>query len=98
MLNTPCTFLPAVISFSIKNEFLLKNGYGKFILRDILSNNLDHEIAWSRNKIGFYTGIENIFDINDKKFKKKLFQSKKINSLINKDEIEKLLKSKKKII
>lgn len=85
------------ISFSIKNEFLLKNGYGKFILRDILSNNLDHEIAWSRNKIGFYTGIENIFDINDKKFKKKLFQSKKINSLINKEEIEKLLKSKKKL-
>ena len=85
------------ISFSTKNEFLLKNGYGKFVLRDILSNILDYEIAWSRNKVGFYTGIENIFNTNDKNFKKKLFQSKKINSLINKEEVEKLLNSKKKL-
>ena len=41
-----------------------------------------------------YTGIENIFNTNDK-ILKKIIQSKKINSLINKEEVEKLLNSKK---
>ena len=77
------------LSFSIKNDHLIKNGYGKFVLRDILSNYLNKKIAWSRNKVGFFTDIKNIFDIKDKNFKKLLFQSKKINSLVNIKEVEK---------
>ena len=85
------------LSFSIKNDHLIKNGYGKFVLRDILSNYLNKKIAWSRNKVGFFTDIKNIFDIKDKNFKKLLFQSKKINSLVNIKEVEKILNQNKKL-
>ena len=85
------------LSFSSPNDYLLRNGYGKYILRDVTSKLIHKKISWSRNKVGFYTDIKNIFNTSSKKFKKKLFQSKKINSFINKKEIEKLLNSKKKI-
>ena len=66
------------LSFSIKNDHLIKNGYGKFVLRDILSNYLNKKIAWSRNKVGFFTDIKNIFDIKDKILRSYYFKVKKL--------------------
>ena len=85
------------LSFSCRNEYLLRNGYGKFILRDILSEFSHEDVAWSKNKIGFYTDFRNVFDVNDKFFKKELFRSKRINKFLNKDKIIEFLNSKKRL-
>ena len=85
------------ISFQSKNEYFLKNGFGKYLLRDISTSYIDNQISWSRNKIGFYSDLKNIFDVGSKSFRQKLFQSKKINSYLNKQKIINLLDSGKKL-
>lgn len=40
---------------SLPEEYLIKSGYGKFILRDLNSKYLPKEVAWDRKKIGFAT-------------------------------------------
>ena len=85
------------ISFQSKNEYFLKNGYGKYLLRDISTNLIDNQISWSRNKVGFYSDFKNIFNIRSKSFRQKLFQSKKINSFLDKKKIINLLDSDKKL-
>ncbi len=85
------------LTLSSQNEYLLKDGYGKFILRDILSEFSHKDIAWSKNKIGFYSDFKNIFDVKDKVFRRELFKSKRINKFLNKERIIKLLNSKKRL-
>lgn len=85
------------ISFQSKNEYFLNNGFGKYLLRDISTSYIDNQISWSRNKIGFYSDLKNIFDIDSKSFRQKLFQSKKINSYLDKQKIINLLDSGKKL-
>jgi len=85
------------ISFQSKNEYFLKNGFGKYLLRDISTSFIDNQISWSRNKVGFYSDLKNIFDVGSKSFRQKLFQSKKINSFLDKQKIINLLDSDKKL-
>ena len=78
-------------SNSISDEYLIRDGFGKAILRDALSDFLPESIINFREKIGFNANINKLFDINSKKFKDQLFQSNYINSLINVNQVNKLL-------
>lgn len=78
-------------SNSISDECLIRNGFGKAILRDALSEFLPESIINFREKIGFYANINKLFHTNSKKFKDQLFQSNYINSLINVNQVNKLL-------
>jgi asparagine synthase (glutamine-hydrolysing) len=42
-------------ALSLPDDFLIKYGFGKYILRDLNSKFLPEEISWNRNKIGFAT-------------------------------------------
>ena len=39
--------------FSVPEEYLLKNGYTKFLLRYAMKDKLPKKILWQRQKIGF---------------------------------------------
>ena len=66
------------LSFSIKNDHLIKNGYGKFVLRDILSNYLNKKIAWSRNKVGFLLILKIYLILKTKILRSYYFKVKKL--------------------
>ena len=79
------------IAFSLKNSFLIKDGYGKKILRDSMKGLVSSEILKSRNKIGFNMNMQTLFDIKSKNFKDRIFQNDKLNDFINLEEINKIL-------
>ena len=56
---------------------------------------VEKKILKSKNKVGFNMNIQSIFNIQSDKFREKLFQSNKLNSLINLKEINKVLKKDK---
>ena len=64
------------LSFSCRNEYLLRNGYGKFILRDILSEFSHEDVAWSKNKIGFILILEMYLTLMINFLKKNYFEVK----------------------
>ena len=53
------------------------------------------KILQSKNKIGFNMNIQSIFNISSEKFREKLFQNNKLNSLINLKEINKVINKDK---
>jgi asparagine synthase (glutamine-hydrolysing) len=83
-------------SFSFPSNFLINKGYGKYILRKSLQGSLDPEILNNRDKVGFYTDIDNLFNLRDKKFVKFLNSNSFVNSLINKEKLNLLLLKKNK--
>jgi asparagine synthase (glutamine-hydrolysing) len=83
------------LAFSLKNSFLIKNGYGKRILRDSMKGTVSNKILKSRNKVGFNMNIQTLFNIKSKKFKNKIFQNEKLNNYLNLKEIDKILNKNK---
>lgn len=80
------------LSFSFPGDFLFKNGYSKAILRESLSGVIPSTINKNREKIGFFIGVDEFFNVNEKSMIKFLFSNKKINSLLKINEIKKMLK------
>ena len=84
------------LAFSYPGDFLINKGFNKAIFRDSLRGHVDSSILNNREKIGFFTNIDNLFDFNIKKMQKLIFHNKYINSLINIAEIKRLLLKKNK--
>ncbi len=80
---------------SLPDEYLIKDGYGKSILRDSLKGLVPKEILKFREKIGFYADLDSFFDRKNIKFRDMLFQSKLINSFLKIKNISDLLKKEK---
>ena len=76
---------------SISDDYLIKDGIGKSILRDSLNNLLPKEIINFREKIGFYADLDIFFNRKSKLFRDMLFQNNLINSFLNIKKIENLL-------
>ena len=77
---------------SLPDYYLIKDGFGKRILRDALKTIVPDSILKFREKIGFYANLKEFFDIRNKKFKDKLYQSELINKYLDKNSIDKILK------
>ncbi len=80
---------------SIPDDYLIRNGFGKSMLRDSLKHMIPDEILKFREKIGFYADLDLFFDRKSKIFRDMLFQNSLVNSFINMRQVEKLLKQKK---
>ena len=80
---------------SLPDEYLIRDGYGKSILRDSLKGLVPKEILKFREKIGFYADLDSFFDRKNSKFKDMLFQSKLINSFLEIKNINDLLEKDK---
>ena len=78
-------------SFSYPNDYLINDGFGKYILRKSLKKVVDDEILDNRDKVGFFININNLFNFRDRKILKLLYSNKYINSLIDKRKLKLLL-------
>jgi asparagine synthase (glutamine-hydrolysing) len=79
-------------AFKLPNEFLINNGFNKYILRKSFSNFLPTEVINQREKIGFFGEFNDVFDFKNQKLKEIIFDNKYLLSLINEKETMKLLK------
>lgn len=53
-------------AYSIPDEHLIQNGYGKYILRESMKGILNDKVRLDRRKKGFNASINSLFDFSDK--------------------------------
>ena len=74
--------------FSLPNEYLIKDGYGKYILRQSLKGTLNETVRLDRMKKGFNASINTLVDFNDKETTEYLLDKKsKIFDFVDRDRI-----------
>ena len=77
-------------AYSIPNELLIQNGYGKFILREAMEGILNEKVRLDRRKKGFNASIQSLLNFNDKSTIDFLLQEGPIFDIIKKNKIESL--------
>ena len=53
-------------AYSIPNEYLIQNGYGKYDLREAMKGILNDKVRLDRQKKGFNASINSLFDFSDR--------------------------------
>lgn len=53
-------------AYSIPPEHLIKNGFGKYVLREAMAGILNDQVRLDRKKKGFNASINSLFDLQDK--------------------------------
>jgi len=56
-------------AYSIPVEYLIQNGYGKYVLRQAMKGILNDKVRLDRCKKGFNASINSLLDFNDEKRK-----------------------------
>lgn len=79
------------IAYSIPNEYLIQDGYGKFILREAMKGILNEKVRTDRKKVGFNASFNSLVDLNNKKNRNYILEDSKIFELIEREKIEPLL-------
>tara|TARA_B100000427_G_C15336363_1_gene519159 strand:- start:244 stop:720 length:477 start_codon:yes stop_codon:yes gene_type:complete len=78
-------------SHSIPSDYLIKEGYSKYILREAVKNILNDKVRLDRRKKGFNASIHSLFDFNDKNSVDYFLSDSPIFEIIKKDKIKSLL-------
>lgn len=76
---------------SIPVKFLIKKGFGKYILRSAMEGILNDKVRWEREKRGFNADIKSLFNLHDPEMRQFLLDDGLIFSYVSKPAIEKLL-------
>jgi asparagine synthase (glutamine-hydrolysing) len=79
-------------SLSIPNEFLIINGYAKYVLREAVKGILNDKVRLDRKKKGFNASIESVLNFNDKKTIEYILDDGPVFDFVKKEKIEQLLK------
>lgn len=77
---------------SIPNEYLIRDGYGKFILRKAVDGILNDKVRLDRRKKGFNASINSILNLKDSSTIDYLLSESPVFEIIRRDKIEELLK------
>ncbi len=77
---------------SIPSEYLIQDGYGKYILRESMKGILNEKVRTDKRKKGFNASINSLINLNDKNVTDYLLTESPIFDLVNKSKIENLLK------
>lgn len=80
-------------AYSIPSEYLIKNGYGKYILREAVKGVLNETVRTDRQKKGFNASIHSLVDLNKKENREYLLDEGMIYDFVHRDKIEELLNS-----
>ena len=77
---------------AIPNEYLIQDGYGKFILRQAVDGILNDKVRLDRIKKGFNASINSILNLKDDSTLDYLLSESPIFNILRRDKIEELLK------
>ncbi|MDO8748058.1 MAG: asparagine synthase (glutamine-hydrolyzing) [Candidatus Omnitrophota bacterium] len=81
-------------SYSIPNEYLIQNAYGKYILRQATKGILNDRVRLDRQKKGFNASIHSLVDFEKKENKEYLLSDSPVFKLIKRDKIESIMNIK----
>ena len=79
-------------AYSIPNEHLIQDGYGKLILRKAMNGILNDKVRLDRRKKGFNASINSVVDLNDHATVENLLSDSPVFDIVQREKIEKLLK------
>lgn len=74
-------------AYTIPNEHLISNGYGKYILREAMKGILNERVRCDRQKKGFNASINTLIDFDDPESRAYLLDDSPIFELVRKDKI-----------
>ena len=78
--------------YSVPNEYLIQNGYGKYLLRGSMKGILNNQVRLDRQKKGFNASINSLFDFTDPETRACFLDGDSLLfDLIDKGKVEKLL-------
>ncbi|MBI4135767.1 asparagine synthase (glutamine-hydrolyzing) [Candidatus Uhrbacteria bacterium] len=78
-------------SHSIPAEYLIQNGYGKYILREAVKGILNDAVRLDRRKKGFNASIQSLLDLKDKNNQEYILSESGIFEFIKRDKIAALI-------
>ncbi|MGE0268299.1 MAG: asparagine synthase (glutamine-hydrolyzing) [Candidatus Omnitrophota bacterium] len=78
-------------AYSIPNEYLIKDGYGKYVLREAVKGILNDQVRLDRRKKGFNASLNSIMDFDNPKDRAYILDNGPIYDLFDRAKIEKLL-------
>lgn len=81
-------------SYSIPDEYLIKDGYAKYILRQATDGLLNDQVRLDRHKKGFNASIHSLIDLNNKANREWILDDSKIYDVVDKKKIEEMLSMK----
>lgn len=79
------------IAYSIPNEYLIQDGYAKYILREAVKGILNEQVRNDRKKVGFNASFNSLVDLEKKENRDFLLEDGSIFEIIDRDKIEPLL-------
>jgi len=79
------------ISYSISNEYLIQEGYAKYILRESMKGILNEKVRNDWKKVGFNASINSLLDLRNDEIKQYLLQNWKLYKFVKKHKIEKII-------
>jgi len=82
------------ISYSIPNEYLIQEGYAKYILRESMKGILNEKVRTDWKKVGFNASINSLLDLKDDEIKNYLLQDSEIYRFVKRSSIEKIIDKK----
>lgn len=82
------------LCYQIPSFYLIKNGFGKAVLRDAMKGIVPEKILENRRKVGFNAPIYSFLDVNDKNVRSFLLDNSLIFNYIKRDKIENMLNKK----
>ena len=77
--------------YSIPDEFLIRDGYAKYILRQAVAGILNEQVRTERRKKGFNASIHSLVDLSSSEIKNYLLSQSAIFDLVDKDAIARVL-------
>jgi len=78
-------------AYSIPSQHLIRDGYGKYVLRESMKGILNDQVRLDRRKKGVNASINSMIDLQDSDVRSYLLDTKaEIFQIINRDKIEKL--------
>ena len=83
--------------YTVPSNFLIQEGYSKYILRKSLEDIVDSKVLFDRKKIGFNSSIDSLFDFTSKSNQDFLYKNDSlIYKYIDKNKIKEIIKIKNK--
>ncbi len=77
-------------AYTIPTQYLIQDGYGKFILREAMKGILNDTVRLDRQKKGFNASIHSLVDFEDRQTRERLLDDSEVFELIDKDKLEKI--------
>ncbi|HWP95225.1 MAG TPA: asparagine synthase (glutamine-hydrolyzing) [Syntrophomonadaceae bacterium] len=79
--------------YSIPNEHLIQNGYGKFILRESVKGLLNDKVRLDRQKKGFNASIHSLIDLNNSDNQAFILDDGPVYDFVDKEKVRTLIQS-----